>query len=71
MILKFLRECFERDRKVFRNIHRRIIYPLYRYEYFRFTEIREKMNTFKYLSKEDMLKGGEWKWVYVIKESKK
>jgi hypothetical protein len=29
------------------------------------------MNTFKYLSKEDMLKGGEWKWVYVIKESKK
>lgn len=29
------------------------------------------MNTFKYLEKEEMLKGGEWKWVYVIKEAQK
>jgi hypothetical protein len=27
------------------------------------------METFKYLEKEEMLKGGrQWKWVYVIKE---
>ena len=68
MLLQFIRTCFERDRRFFRSIHRHIVYPLYRYEYFRLEEVREKMSKFKYLSKEEMLKGGEWKWVYVIKE---
>lgn len=28
------------------------------------------MSTFKYLEKDEMLKGGKWRWVYVIKEEK-
>lgn len=29
------------------------------------------MSTFKYLDKDEMLKAGKWKWVYVIKEKSK
>jgi hypothetical protein len=33
--------------------------------------VREKMEGFTYLDKQEMLKEGEWKWVYVIKQEKK
>lgn len=66
-MLQFLRKCFERDRAILRAIQRSFIYPIYRYEYFKFAEIREKMQAFKYLDKEEMIKEGKWKWVYVIK----
>lgn len=29
------------------------------------------MEAFTYLDKEEMLKEGEWKWVYVIKQERK
>jgi hypothetical protein len=70
-VVDFLRRCLQRDRAIFRSIQRAIIYPLYRYEHYRLKEVRAKMESFTFLEKKEMLKEGEWKWVYVIKQEKK
>lgn len=67
MLLKFIRTCFERDRALLRNIQRRVVYPMYRWEFMRLAAARERMGAFSFLEKGEMM-DGEWKWVYVIKE---
>ena len=49
------------------------MYPYYRLEYFRLSDIRDEMHKYREVSKDEMIKGNqeegkEWKWVYVVKE---
>lgn len=60
----------KKDKKITQNLLRNLVYPYYRFEYFRLRETREKMERSKVVFKEEMKKEKNWKWLYVVEKTK-
>lgn len=55
-LMEVARAMWHRDKAIFRNIQRPFVYSYYRFEHFRLTATRARMQKIRYIDKDQMRK---------------